>query len=325
MIKINFWIGTLNEAEINVKKVMAKMDNFKSDFKKKQHKNSVSTDPSDDNFFNFVTQTVNHKNDHSIDKSVYNEPSVPNSTRVSRLGLSRRPSNRPSNNRDSNSPHRVKKLHNLDEYLFAYWEKENETEKLKLDEFSLITFQHSIPSLIIDLIEYCTGMNLNRRFSKAKAFKLMKGISLPSFEYLDGELINYKKLIGKENYATLVNGFMKFCANPEAIMDNQWFITKQSIHSNFSKVFTYNKNEPIYSEYFANNLFYYLTSGSEMSKIPLATFIKQMHMFIGIFWTLLNSKIIEDDSESGTSTQPSKRLSIMQKVSSEKFVVLASL
>eukprot|EP00345_Euplotes_harpa_P000194 CAMPEP_0168321180 /NCGR_PEP_ID=MMETSP0213-20121227/2116_1 /TAXON_ID=151035 /ORGANISM="Euplotes harpa, Strain FSP1.4" /LENGTH=60 /DNA_ID=CAMNT_0008322779 /DNA_START=450 /DNA_END=632 /DNA_ORIENTATION=+ len=59
-----------------------------------------------------------------------------------------------------------------------------------------------------------------------------------------------------------------FYANPECLMDTQWFINKDSLNSNFKKVFG-DENE-----YFADLLFYYLSDGHEMEKVPLYYFVK---------------------------------------------------
>ena len=84
---------------------------------------------------------------------------MPNSTRVSQLGMSRRQSQNRSilgskkpSQKDSFSPQKSQRTNNLDEYLNAWCEKDKSTEKISLDEFMLITFPNPIPNIIQDFI-----------------------------------------------------------------------------------------------------------------------------------------------------------------------------
>ena len=83
----------------------------------------------------------------------------------------------------------------------------------------------------------------------------------------DEKLTELKKQIGDADFDCCVRGFKLFQANPESILDSQWYISRESLNSNFIKVFGE------YNEYFANQLFYYFSDGLELEKIPLYNFI----------------------------------------------------
>lgn len=90
----------------------------------------------------------------------------------------------------------------------------------------------------------------------------------------DEKLSELKKEIGDADYDWLVKGFKLFYANPESLIDSQWYITRKSINANFQKVFG------DFNEYFASQLYYFLSDGLELERIPLYNFIKNMNLFL---------------------------------------------
>lgn len=159
------------------------------------------------------------------------------------------------------------KKRNQFELVYAYSEKDKTVEKITLEEFKLITFEHPIPNLMTDIIKHLTGHEVFK--SKVRIMKT------PNFESLDVELSTLKEQIGITNYQDLVNGFLSLWANPEAVIDSHWYITQESLHKNFGKVFGE------YNEYFWNVFYYYLSNGKKKIKVPLARFAKIMHPFLG--------------------------------------------
>jgi len=103
------------------------------------------------------------------------------------------------------------------------------TEKLTFDEFKNIPFKHPIPNLAIDFVKYLTDYDMFK-----PEVKIPK---TPNFESLDNELNDLRNSIGESGYQVLFSGFTKLSENPEAVFENQIYITQNSIHSHFTKIF----------------------------------------------------------------------------------------
>lgn len=159
------------------------------------------------------------------------------------------------------------KKSNYFEMIYAYTEKDKTVEKLNLEEFNSISFCLPVPNIVVDFIKYCTGFELYPK--KARV------MITPNFEHMDVEINMFKKQLGSKNFNTLLEGFLRLCANPDAIIDSHWYITHESMKKNFGKIFGE------YNEYFCNIFYYYLSKGYENSKVPLASFVKSMHVFLG--------------------------------------------
>lgn len=186
----------------------------------------------DNQFFEFLTQALssNPTAENSPNRLSMEETSFSNPKRMNRYGFDKR---KGSTNLKSDVSYmgmshaegfgtsRLKKKNYFD-LIYAFSEKDKLTEKLTLNEFHRVNFSHPIPNLMIDFIKYCTGYEMY----KARP----RPMKTPNFESLDMELTKLKKQLGKANYTTLVEGFLRLCANPEAILDSHWYITQESMH-----------------------------------------------------------------------------------------------
>ena len=119
---------------------------------------------------------------------------------------------------------------------------------------------------MVDFYKYLTSHDI---------YKLnVRAMDTPNFDNLELELGNVKTQLGMEIYQDLVSGFLKLAHNPEAVLDNLWYITQESMHKKFKSVFGE------YNEYFCNLFYFYLTGGKEKIKIPLLIFVKKMSPFL---------------------------------------------
>lgn len=103
----------------------------------------------------------------------------------------------------------------------------------------------------------------------------------------DDKLSDLRKHLGDEDYDCLIKGFKLFYANPENLLDSQWYITKDSINANFIKVFGE------FNEHFANLFYYYLTDGIDLERVPLYNFVKNMSPFLSNEKLLIMDRIFK--------------------------------
>jgi len=95
-----------------------------------------------------------------------------------------------------------------------------------------------------------------------------------TFEQYDEQLQELKSLLGEVDYAWCIKAFKKFNAREDSTNQNKWYINQQSLSEKFEEVFG------ISNDFFWKVFFYYLTNGTEMKRIPLYNFIKQMSPFL---------------------------------------------
>lgn len=238
--------GTDDDIKYRFEIMMRRISKYRRDVKMNKNTTLDLESKMNQNFFEFLTQ-ANVPSTSNIANSIDNSPvrstagdSRPNTGRkLPGHNFSTRKESIKSSLQDEQVPmhqsSQSKKRSQFD-VLYAYSEKDKTIEKLNFDEFLNISFTHPVPCLMIDFVKYLTGYDM---------YKVnLRVMNTPNFDNLEYELSKLKTAYGKSTYQDLVNGFLLLVANPEAVLDNLWYITQDSMHKKFASVFGE------YNEYF---------------------------------------------------------------------------